>query len=84
MKNMCFQFPKMLLRFWILDYLQLVSLGSSMIFFEKFHLSHATKLMPNTINKQNYTHGLTSKFMFWVWILRIVGEFDFRTKKMKK
>jgi hypothetical protein len=37
--------------------------------------------MPNAINKQNYTHGLTSKFMFWIWILTIVGEFDFRTKK---
>ncbi len=39
----------------ILDYLQLVSLGSNMIFFEKFHLSHATKLMPNTI-KQTKLH----------------------------
>jgi hypothetical protein len=53
-------------------------------FFEKFHLSHATKLMPNTMNIQNYTHGLRSKFMFWVWILAIVGEVDCRTQKKKK
>jgi hypothetical protein len=53
-------------------------------FFEKLHLSHATNLMPNTINKQKYTHGLTSKFMLWVWIPTIVGEFHFRTPKKIK
>jgi hypothetical protein len=65
----------------ILYYLQLVLLGSNMIFLKSFICHMLLNSCPTLLNKKNYTHGLTSKFMFWVWILTIVGEFDFRTKK---